>query len=792
MEEEKRKELVEYKGRELKERDDYILSAELQKEYNAYLEEEINIRAYLEVLLRRKWIIISCLVVSIVAVGIATLMMERLYIATATIEISPEDPKIAPFQEVGESGARKVDFYQTQYQLLQSKTLAKQVIDSFKLDSSQQPELDAEKNKGFIFFLKEKIVNALSAVTGVFVGKKAEPVDPKKAQQAMEEGSIYLLLSKLTVVPDPTSRLAKINFESTNPEFAAKVVNTLVDKYLSWVLERKVNTTKSAGEFLGKQLQQVKTRLEKAEEELGRFAKSMDILALENNQKLSPTYKQFVDLSAALTNAEAERFLKEPMYKGVQSGNYEYLPQVVNDSSLQSLNGNYILLKAQYDNIAVLYGPNYPEIKQIAAQLERMENSIDQRKKSIAETIRKDYEATLFRENNLRKKVEEQKKLVNNLNERSVEYRILEREVDSNKSIYNNILLRLKETEVTSALESTNVQVVDYASTPLAPYKPDVGFYMLIATFAGIMGGVFLAFVFEYFDNTIKDEEEIKKRYALPYLGGVPMADENSLENIERAVYENPRSIISEAFRVIRTSILYSSPEHSPRSLLVTSSQPIEGKTTSASNLALSMIQSGLKIVLVDADLRRPRLHRIFLNNGDGSGYGLSTYLVGKRELHGIISRTDVDGLDIIPAGPIPPNPAELLGSRRMRDLIKSLLEQYDHVIVDGAPVSGFADSRLLSRLVDGVLIVTSLGITQRQALRASIEEIQRVGGRIIGTIVNRLEPGWGKYGYNTYYYYYGNNENSKYRNVKSYRKKKNQLLLKGRSGKRRSNSSFS
>ncbi|MGH7889226.1 MAG: polysaccharide biosynthesis tyrosine autokinase, partial [Thermodesulfobacteriota bacterium] len=409
---------------------------------------------------------------------------------------------------------------------------------------------------------------------------------------------------------------------------------------------------------------------------------------------------------------------------------------------------------------------------------------------ALAESLKKEYQTVLVNEQILKERIEKQKKLVSNLNEKAIQYRILEREVDTNKSIYQDLLQRLKETEVTSGIKATNIQIVDYASVPLVPYKPDVAFYMLVATMVGIMGGVLLAFIFEHFDNTIKDEEEVKRKYAIPFLGAIPLvvSDENELQRLEKAVYESPKSIISEAFRVIRTSILYSSPDHSPRSLLVTSTQPLEGKTTTASNLALSMIQSGIKVVLVDGDLRKPRLHKLFSKNGNA--YGLSTYLVGKMELSGVIHRTDVDGLDIISSGPIPPNPAELLGSRKMKELIDRLLEEYNHVIVDGPPITGFADSRLLSRSVDGVLLVTSIGITQRQPLRNSIEAILKVGGRFIGAIVNRLESGRNKYGYGYYYYYNEDSDGNLGSTTEG--KKKKRLFLKGKIQKRRTDSRLS
>ena len=352
-------------------------------------------------------------------------------------------------------------------------------------------------------------------------------------------------------------------------------------------------------------------------------------------------------------------------------------------------------------------------------------------------------------------KVEEKKKRSSELNVQAIQYRILEREVETNKSIYDDLLLKLKETEVTSAIRETNVQVVDYSSVPKSPFKPNIKTNVLYSVMVGLMLGCFISFGIEFFSTKLRDEEELKKKFPhIPYLGAIPMAEEADLDKLERIVYTNPRSVVSEAFRVIRTSILYSSADHPPRSILVTSPQPIEGKTTSASNLALSMIESNLSVALIDADLRKPRLHKLYSSNGNTMG--LSTYLVGKGTVENVVTKTDVSGLDFVSSGPIPPNPAELpdLGSKRMKDLIDTLVEKYEHVIIDGAPVSAFADSRLLSRLVDGVLLITSIGITQKNVLKNSIEEIRKVRGKIIGTIVNRLDSSRDKYKYKYYYYY--------------------------------------
>src|SRR3972149_4921348 len=627
LEEGNKRDVVEYKSNELKEREDYPLSTQVRREYDTHIEEEPNLRDYIDVILRRKWIVISCLAISVVTVAIASLLMNRIYKAEATIEIAPENPKITTFQEVVElepQPQQTDSFYETQYKLIESKSLAKEVVSALQLDL--HPEFAVkEKKPGFISFVNDTFAQILQANE-----KKSDPIEIEKRQLAREEGLLDSFLDRVKVTPDRKSRLVQISFESSFPELSAKVANTLVDEYIGWVLERKLDATKAARRFLEKQLGEVKAKLERAEEELSSYAKGADIVSLD--EKFNLTYKQLAELNDALSKAETERLTKEALYKEIQAGNYEYFPQVISDSSIQTLDEEHTKLKSQYDNMSVIYGPNYPEMKQLAAQLGRIQSDIKGRINGIAESIKKDYQTALTKQNILMQRTDEQKKLVTKLNDKTVQYRILEREVETNKSIYQNLLQRLKETEVASGIRATNIQVVDYASTPLIPYKPNIKLNMLLATLMGLMGGVFLAFIFEHFDSTIKDEEEVKRRFSLPFLGAIPLVDENELQDLEKVVYANPKSLVSEAFRVIRTSILYYSP-NSP-------------------------------------------------------------------------------------------------------------------------PIAGFADSRLLSSVVDGVLLVTSIGITQRQTLRSSIEDILRVRGRIIGTIVNRLESRRSKYGYSYYYYY--------------------------------------
>ena len=727
-----------------------------------YYSEDINlvegnqIRDYLDIILRRKWLIILSLAILLVTSAISTLLQTPLYKATAVIEITPETQKITSFQKELEFGLQTWDlreFYETHYRLIKSKSLAKSVIERLNLSSKEvEPKQDNDAKVNFLSFIKQ-------TVSEIVLGKKETPkknnFDPRKdaiEKRELENSLASAFSGGIIVTPDRKSRLANISYVDADSAYAANAVNTLVDEYVKWTIRRRHDSTKAAREFLSEQLKSAKANLERSEEELTKFAKSVDVVSLDKDLNL--VYKQLAQLNEAYAKSETERISKQALYQQSLNGNFEYFPQAVEDEYFQDLNVKYAEVKSEYNNKSTIYGPNYPEIKQLRAQMGAIESEISKKKRQIGRSIKTDYEAALKKEEKLKSRTEEQNKRAALLNEKAIQYNILEREVDSNKSIYESLLQRLKETEITSAVETTNVHIVDYASIPISPFQPNLQSNLLKAGFLGLLIGLLLAFLIEHFDNAIRDDDEIKNKFPMPFLGSIPLSElEKNQPELEKISYVNPRSIISEAFRVVRTSIMYSFPDSPPKSLLVTSSQPLEGKTTSASNLALSMTQSGNSVVLVDADLRKPRVHKIYLN-GTRNGHGLSNYLIGQSDLEKIIHETKYKNLSIIPAGSIPPNPAELLGSKKMLSLINDLIEKYDYVILDGAPVSGFADSRLLSRLVDGVLLVTSIGITQRSTLRNVIEDITSVGGRIVGTIVNRISSKRGKYGYNYYYYY--------------------------------------
>lgn len=746
MDKEKGRHLSKYESRGLRKRHENLPSTEFQRDYDSFIiEDELSLSDYIDVLRRRKWIVISCFVLSVVTALLVSYIITPMYRAEITIEISPENPKITSFDEVVELDAPQAEYYETQYKLIKSKSLAKEVAD--KLDLSNNPEFaETENDKTGFSYIFSQLGGILSS------SDESSAAESKVKERTKKQKMIDKFIDRIDIDPDRKSRLAKVSFLSKDPEFAAKTANMLGDHYIEWRLNRKLDATKSARKFLEKQLAQVKAYLEKAEADLNQFAKNSDIVSMDENLNL--IYLQLSELNVALSKAENERLEKQAHYEKVQKGDYKFLPQIMKDPSIQALDEEYTKAKSEYDNLAVIYGPNYPDLKQLGAKVSRIQSDIQKRIDAIATSIENDFETSQKTENIMRQRNKEQKNRASELNDKAIQYKILAREVETNKSIYENLLQRFKETEVTSAIKTSNIQVVDYAAVPFKPHSPNILLNLILAAFVGLTGGVALSFVTEHFDNTIKDEEDLKNHFSIPILGVVPLIAHDVNISIEKVTHEKPLSILSESFRVLRTSVLFSSPDSQPKSILVTSTQPLEGKTTCSSNLAISFTQSKMKVVLIDADMRRPRMGKVFKQKSS-NGNGLSAYLIGKHSLEETIENTEIDGLQIIHSGPIPPNPSELLGSERMKELIQSLSEKFDIVLIDAPPALGFADSLLISRSVDGVIMVTSPGITQRKSLQISIDDIRRVQGKILGAIVNRIQSHTDKYRYN---YYYGEN----------------------------------
>jgi succinoglycan biosynthesis transport protein ExoP len=699
-------------------------------------EEEIHLRDYVYILLRRKWIVITFVLVIVTTVTIITFFKKPVYKSTITIKIEKEKPNFVVSEGIVGVDLSEENYFQTQCKVLKSRNLAKRVIRSLGLDTNPEfvPEPKSKETRS---------------------GDSTLLADSRPSDEEIDSKLIDAFIKGVNVNPVQRSSLVNVSFSSTSPELAAKVANAIGGSFIDLNIESRFEATHKAREWLQGQIDVMKAKLEQAEERLNEYASEEGIIFLAENEKgvenENIITKRLSELSTYLTEASADRMSKEALYNTVRSGDSDSNPVVMGNSLIMELKKNLVSLESEYNQKLKTYKPEYPKMVKLKEQIDQIKMKMDSEIKKIITGVKKDYDAALKRENYLRSELETQKKEALNLKDRSVQYQILKREVDTNRELYNGLLQKLKETGVSETLKASSIQVIDRAEVPKSPYKPDKRMNIFLSIIVGLSGGIGLVFFVEYLDNTIKTPEDLEKRVSLPTLGLIPSYPSNE-ENlpVEYVAHLDSRSPISEAYTTLRTFLLLSTGGRPPRIIAITSPAREEGKTTTAINTGISFARSGAKVLIIDADMRRPRLHRVF---GIDNSSGLSTYLSGIEELgDNLIKETDVQNLYIINSGPIPPNPAELLISHRLKELLNSLY-LYNFIIFDTPPVIGVPDSLILSPLTDGVMIITKSGKTTREAILETRKMLEAVGTKILGIVLNSIDQSAMRYSH--YYNYY-------------------------------------
>jgi succinoglycan biosynthesis transport protein ExoP len=706
---------------------------------------EPHLYDYLLILRKHQWLILSFMLAVVTIVAIATFRMQPVYVATARVEIDRENANILPFQ-----GAESYDYMmdlenyiETQTKILTSETLALQTIRNNNL--SARPEFASPNGP------------SEAIASGSLANQKRPP-------------ELAGFLGSLSVKRVPGSHLMDVSFESTDPQLAARIVNAHIASYIEQNFRSKYEATTQASTWLADQLGELKIRVQRSEDARIAYERQNQIWTLDDKQNI--TTQRLADVNRQLTEAQSERMRKESLYQFAKSGNLDAVPEVQGNSALADLLRKRSEAASQYSDAVSQYGPNFPKVQRLQAQIKEFDQSIDKEKQKILDVLESDFHEAQQRETLLTKALDQQKAETNQMAGRLVEYNILKREAEANKALYEGLMTKLKETAISQGLRSSNIRVVDPAMIPSTPARPAKTRNVALAFLVGLVGGIGLALMREYLDNTVKTPDDVETLSRLPSLAVVPQfagangngkrhgllksfASNGHDKRIELVAQHLPKSQMSEAFRALRTSILLSQADHPPQVILVTSALPREGKTTAAANLAVTLAQLGDKTALVDADLRKPGVGRL-LNLAAGKYAGLSSYLAGVSSLDLVsIPHPAIPNLVAIPTGPLPPNPADLLSSHKLADAIAELRTKFKFIVIDSPPVMAATDAVILSVQADGVLLVVRSGETPKEAFTRTRELLSSVKCRILGVVLNAVDSGAPDYYYSYRYYPY-------------------------------------
>jgi len=707
---------------------------------------EPHLYDYLLILRKHQWLILSFLLAVVTIVSIATFRMQPVYSTTARVEIDRENSNVLPFQ-----GADAYDYImdsdnyiETEAKILTSETLALQTIRSTGLAS--HPEYSSSEGPS----------EALAS------GSLANHKRPAE---------LAAFLGSLSVRRVPNSRLLDVTFESTDPQLAARVVNAHIENFREQNFRSRYQAIAQASSWLADQLDELKVKVQKSEDARLEYERKNQIWELDDKQNI--TTQRLADLNKELTDAQSERMKKQALYEFARSADADSVPEMRNDIVLQDLNKKRSEVSAQYSDSLAQYGPNFPKVQRLQGQIKEIEQLIDGEKKAIIEQMGNDFNAARQREMLLSQALDQQKAEANQMAERLVEYNILKREAEANKTLYDGMLTKLKEANIAGALKSSNIRIVDPAMVPSYPTRPAKTRNIALAFIVGLVGGIGLALLREYLDNTVKTPDDIEALSRLPSLAVVPaFSDSNGNgrrgllkgvststnghdKRIELVAQHLPKSQMSEAFRALRTALLLSQADHPPQVILVTSALPREGKTTAAANLAVTLAQLGDRTLLIDADLRKPGVGRL-LNLTDGKYAGLSSYLAGVSSLDLVtVPHPAIPNLAAIPTGPLPPNPADLLSSHKLADAVAELRTKFKFIVIDSPPIMAATDAVILSVQADGVLLVVRSGETPKEAFTRTRDLLTSVKCRMLGVVLNAVDSSAPDYYYSYRYYPY-------------------------------------
>ncbi|WP_379552937.1 GumC family protein [Qipengyuania sp. DGS5-3] len=688
----------------------------------------LGLRQYLLIIMRRRWVIAGITLASLFLGILVTFLMTPKYTAEATIEIARVADRVTNFQGVErDASAADQEFYETQYGLLRSRSLAERVA----------VELELVDDPAFF-----EMFGAIDEESPTFdMGNGRFSAGGRKDRQRVA-GEI--LLENLGVDPTRLSRLVDIRFVSPDADFSAEVANAWAENFIANNLERKIEASSYGRDVLQEQLSEYKERLDASQRQLVAYASQAQIInlpsAVEGGDERSVVVDSLATFNVALARAKADRIAAEARFS--KSGANGSSAQALSNTAINNLRQKRAELAAEYEQLLVRFEPAYPSAVALKTQIDDLDLSIRREEQRVTDAVRAEFLQAREREQLLDAEVVKLKGEFLDQRRRAIQYNIYRQEVDTNQAFYDGLLQRFEEIGVAGGAGVNNVSIVDGADVPLEPSSPRLIINLLASLLGGLMLGAGAAFAMEQLDESIGDPEELERRLGLPLLGSVPVVESGA--TIEALL--DRKSDLVDAYLAAQTSLSFSTENGVPKTMAVTSTRPAEGKSTTAFALAVILKRSGRKVILVDADMRSPSVHEMA---GQANERGLSNLLAGDDNMSSAIVRMTETDLDILPAGPTPPNAAELLTGSRLSDVIASLLESYDHVVIDSPPVIGLADAPLIGAAVEGVVYaVEAQGIRSSQ-VRTALGRLSGANIRVLGGILTKLnvEKTAGSYG---------------------------------------------
>ena len=729
-------------------------------------QEKIDILAYWRVVWKRRWLVLMFAAVVLAAAAVKTFTSTPIYSAKGTLLIEKE-PNILTFEEILQIETLRDDYYQTQFKLLKSYALAERTVEKLGLPEKAARKANAGPKK-----------------------KNGKPVDPK--DPALTRRLAESLIKRIIVTPVRLTRLVEVGYSDPDPEMAAQTVNALFEAFIDLNVEAKYAATAQASEFLTTQIQAYRSDIETAQQQLQSYGAEKNIIALSDKE--TTTIEKLGELNRALTAATIERIKKETYYTEIKIASADYIPETMTNPLIQRLRESYVGLSRDYQKKSGTYGSEYPEMQRLKSELETTRRALESETKNLINGAYSDFRAALKKEQSLIKVFNDQKEEAERLNSNAISYYSLKNDIDSKKNLLDMLMKRESETGVSArlrGLRTSNIRIADKARVPISPSSPKKTRNLLLALFLGLFGGVGIAYLLEYFDNSVKTSEDVERSAGLPTLGIIPEFSlngykkgygygygygygqgkskkkkkkepaaaggeerkaEKPITRIELITHFAPMSNFSESYRSIRTAFLLSSAGPSRKTMIVTSPLPAEGKTASVCNFAVTLAQNGKRVLVVDADLRKPRQHRIF---GVKNLHGLTNYLTVGLELKDLIKPTTIENLYLVNSGPLPPNPADLLGSEKMAALLNEMKKVFDYILLDTPPVLAVTDALVVAPHTDGVILIVWSGKTPRESLRMAKEKLDMMNIKTLGVVINHLNLRDLGYYYKHYHYHY-------------------------------------